>query len=72
MHAIVRAKKIVKKSFATRIKEARTKLGLSQQRAAQAWGFACPTLICWEQGTRNPAGLYAKKLERVLKRIEAA
>ena len=58
-------------SFAVRIKAARQKAGLSQPKAAKAWGFSVDTLRCWEQEERNPAGLYRAKLEKVLKRIEA-
>lgn len=58
------------KSISERIKVARLKVGLSQTKAARRWGFGPRTLEAWEQGVRNPAGLYREKLERVLRRIE--
>jgi DNA-binding transcriptional regulator YiaG len=60
----------IEKSFSDRILAARRKLGFSQLLAARAWGFSLETLRSWEQGERNPAGLYRAKLEKVLKRIE--
>ena len=60
----------MEKSIAQRIREAREHLGLSQREAARQWGFTQATLNAWEKGARNPAGLYLKKLERVLKRSE--
>lgn len=59
----------VKESFSEQIKEAREKLGLSQRAAAKRWGFPQTTLRYWEEGKRNPAGLYKEKLERVLRRV---
>jgi DNA-binding transcriptional regulator YiaG len=53
-----------------RIKSAREALGFSQAQAARKWGFAKQTIQAWEQGMRNPAGLYRAKLECILKRIE--
>jgi len=60
----------MQKSFGERIKQAREKLGFSQRQAARKWGFTQAALNAWEKGTRNPAGLYQKKLERILGRIE--
>jgi DNA-binding transcriptional regulator YiaG len=59
------------KSFAARILAARTKAGLSQKKAAQAWGFVHDTLCSWEQGERSPSGLYRAKLEKILKKAGA-
>jgi len=59
-------------NFSDRIKAARQRLGLSQSQAARKWGFPKQTISAWEKGLRNPAGLYLKKLERVLKRIESS
>lgn len=58
------------KTFPTRIKLARKKLGFSKYRAAKEWGFAQQTLGAWEKGIRNPAGLYREKLEKILQQIE--
>ena len=60
------------KTFAARIKDARKKRGLSQPKAAAAWGFNFGTLRYWEEGRRNPFGLYREKLEQVLSEIEAS
>lgn len=57
-------------NFSSRIRKARERLGLTQPSAARAWGFSLETLRSWEQGERNPAGLYKAKLEKILKRIE--
>jgi DNA-binding transcriptional regulator YiaG len=59
------------KSFPARIKAAREKLGLSQPEAARKWGFSLDTLRAWEQESRNPAGLYREKLEKILTQIES-
>jgi DNA-binding transcriptional regulator YiaG len=59
-----------KTDFSLRITSARRKLDFSQIQAARAWGFSLETLRSWEQGERNPAGLYRAKLEKVLRRIE--
>ena len=59
------------KSIAERIRSARKALGLSQAKAAKAWGFSKRTLEVWDQGKQQPSGLYRAKLERVLGRIEA-
>jgi DNA-binding transcriptional regulator YiaG len=59
-----------KKSITQRIRAARKKLGLSQGRAAQAWGFSKRTLEVWDQGKQQPSGLYLEKLEKVLRQIE--
>lgn len=56
--------------FAERIKAARQKLELSQGEAARLWGFSHQLLGMWENGRRNPCGLYREKLEKILKRIE--
>lgn len=56
-----------KQEITTRIIAAREKLGLSQSQAAKKWGLSKHTLQAWEQGSRNPAGLYLEKLEKILK-----
>lgn len=55
------------KSIKDRIVAARTKQRLGQVAAAEKWGFSISTLQAWEQGIRNPAGLYLEKLEAILK-----
>jgi DNA-binding transcriptional regulator YiaG len=62
---------IASKSLAQRIKAARKKLGVSQSQAAKEWGFDLGTLQAWEQGYRNPFGLYREKLERALQQAES-
>ena len=61
-----------KKSYGEPIKAARQKAGLSQAVACRHWGFNQAILSMWENGQRNPCGLYRQKLERILKRIEDA
>ena len=39
-----------------------------QAQAARKWGLPQQTIAAWERGTRNPAGLYKEKLERILRR----
>ena len=56
------------KTIAQRLKAAREKSNLSQSQAAKAWKLSKPTLQSWEQGTRNPAGLYLEKIESILKK----
>ena len=63
-------KKTNGKSYGERIRVARGRLGWSGRQAARGWGFSQRTLGSWEQGVRNPAGLYREKLERILRRLE--
>lgn len=60
----------MKKSLKDRIIAARSKCSLKQREAARLWGFSHSTLQAWENGNRNPAGLYREKLEEVLRQIE--
>ena len=50
-----------------RLKAARAKLNFSQDDAAKKWGISVKTLRHWEQGQREPRGLYLEKLEAILK-----
>lgn len=52
--------------LAERIKEARNRLNLSQSEAATEWGISKRTLQQWEQGRREPRGLYREKVESIL------
>ncbi len=49
------------------IQAARKRLGLSQDRFAQAFGVSASTLRKWEQGQRQPTGA-AKTLLRIIER----
>lgn len=49
------------------IQAARKRLGLSQDRFAQAFGVSASTLRKWEQGQREPTGA-AKILLRIIER----
>ncbi len=51
-----------------RLKAARKKLGLSQSQAAKRWKISVKSLQGWEQGWREPRGLYLEKVEAVLKK----
>jgi DNA-binding transcriptional regulator YiaG len=62
--------KEMSENFSDRIKAARQRLGLTQSQAARKWGFPKQTINAWEAGIRHPAGLYLKKLERILKHSE--
>jgi len=57
--------------LARRIQAARKRLNLSQNAAASAWGFSKRTLQQWEQGRREPRGLYLEKIENILAECEA-
>jgi DNA-binding transcriptional regulator YiaG len=57
-------------SFAERIRAVRERLNLSQTALARQWGFSRALLGMWENGSRNPSGLYREKLERALKKFE--
>ena len=48
--------------FATTIKQARDRAGLSQLKAAAAWGVNLKNLQNWEQGVSAPSGPQLMKL----------
>lgn len=56
--------------LARRIQAARKQLGLSQSGAAKEWGISKRTLQQWEQGRREPRGLYREKIESIIAPIE--
>jgi len=56
------------KTIAQRLKAAREKANLSQSQAAKTWKINARTLQGWEQGYRNPAGLYLERVEQILKK----
>jgi DNA-binding transcriptional regulator YiaG len=58
-------------SIATRLKNARKTLGLSQSEAASEWGLSKRTLQHWEQGQRHPSGLYFKLVSQILAKVES-
>ena len=53
------------------IKNARTKAGLSQSQAAEAWGVKVKTLQKWERAETAPRGLALKALLEIIAKIEA-
>jgi putative transcriptional regulator len=55
------------KSMADKLKDWRSKHGLSQSQAATALGVPVRTLQEWEQGRRSPRGLAESALEAKLK-----
>ena len=50
-----------------KVRKARERLGLSQDRFADAFGVSASTLRKWEQGQRQPGGA-AKTLLRVIEK----
>ena len=57
-------------SIKTRIIEARKKTGLTQAEFSERWELSIQTLRQWEQGQRTPKGLYLKRIEKILSKIE--
>lgn len=55
-----------------KLKQAREKLGLTQQQFAEKIGVPYPTLFSWEQNKRTPRGFALKALNDVLDAILAA
>jgi DNA-binding XRE family transcriptional regulator len=53
----------------TRLKEARKKLGLTQERAAKAWQVPLDTLIRWENNRRSPSTFTPAMLNQLLDEI---
>lgn len=53
-------------SIGERLKAARERLGLSQSEAAIKWKISKRTLEAWEQGRREPRGLYLEAAQRIL------
>jgi len=62
-----RAKIVSVSPAAVDVKAARKKLGLSQDRFAQAFGVSASTVRKWEQGQRRPTGA-ARVLVRVIEK----
>jgi transcriptional regulator with XRE-family HTH domain len=56
--------------LAKRIKEARLRAGLSQERLAELVGTHRRHVIRWEQGLHRPKGVYAERLAEILKERE--
>jgi len=56
--------------LAERIKEARSRLNLSQSQAASEWGISKRTLQEWEQSRREPRGLALNALADILSKAE--
>jgi len=57
--------------FKTRIKEIRTRYGLTQEELADKVGVTRQTILYIEKGKYNPSLIVARKIARVLKsRIE--
>lgn len=57
--------------IATKLKQARAKLGLSQSQASKAWDVPLPTLKTWECNTRTPRGFTLAALNEKLDAILA-
>jgi len=53
-----------------RIREARNRLGISQEHLAQLVGTHRRHVIRWEQGLHAPTGVYAERLAEILKERE--
>jgi DNA-binding transcriptional regulator YiaG len=58
------------KALGARLKAARLKLNLTQERAARRWGVSLRNLQAWEEGAHQPLQIYRVKLERILARVE--
>lgn len=54
--------------LATKLKEARQKLGLSQSQAAKAWDIPIRSLQNWEQDQATPRGF---ALTALMERLDA-
>jgi len=59
------------KELARKLQAARSKLGLSQSQAAEAWGIPVRTLQEWEQDGATPRGLALTAINQMLDRILA-
>lgn len=63
-------------SLARKLKQARTRLNLSQSQAAKAWDIPLPTLRKWEQNAATPRGFAFRalevKLDAILKSEDSA
>ena len=57
-------------SYPDRLKAWMEREGLTYTAAAVKIGCNVSTLVRWIQGPRTPTGLYAAKVERLLKRSE--
>lgn len=53
-------------TIADRLREARTKLNLTQEQAAKTWGVSLGTLRDWEQERTQPRGKALKRITEVL------
>jgi DNA-binding transcriptional regulator YiaG len=58
-------------SYAERILAARESMGLGQRRFARLLGVEPSAIQHWERARRQPQGLYAQRLEEVLRQVEA-
>lgn len=54
------------KKLANRVKRLRKKMNWSQLELAMELGVEQSTVSRWERGVTEPAGLYAKSLDRML------
>ena len=66
-----RSTDVKEKSFSEYLTAFRKELGLTRKQAGEAWGLSWRTLQQWEQGRRQPHGLYKERLEEVFKRNKA-
>lgn len=60
---------MMSKDVASKLKEARGKLGLSQAEAGKKWGIPKSTLISWENKQRTPRGFALEQLHKMLDEI---
>jgi DNA-binding transcriptional regulator YiaG len=58
-------------TWAERLINARTALGLSQKESAQRMGVDPSTLARWERGEREPEGGFAKRAQQFLTTAES-
>lgn len=54
--------------LASKLKDARSKLGLSQSKAAAAWGIPLKTLQAWEIDQHTPRGF---ALNAIMEKLDA-
>ena len=57
-------------SYADRILKAREKMGFGQRRFARLLGLGVSCVQNWEHARRVPSGLYAQRLDQLLREIE--
>jgi DNA-binding transcriptional regulator YiaG len=56
--------------YASRILAARERMGVGQRKFARLLGVEPSAVQHWERERREPTGLYAQRLEAVLRQVE--